>query len=333
MPNLGPVVPVAALAALALIAAPLPVPAQPAPESWPSRPVTMVVTFAAGTAGDVLGRILSPRIGELLGRQVIIENVPGGGGVTGANRVAKAAPDGYVFLLGTSGTQAITQSLYQSPLYNAVTDFAPVGLSVAQPIILIERKDLPAANLQEFIAYAKANQSRMSYGSGGTGTANHLACALFNSTVGIKTTHVPYRSQSPLQDLIGGRIDYTCNFPAAAVPLVDAKQMIALAVLGKDRSPSMPSLPTAQEQGVANVEAATWNGIFLPKGTPAPIVQKLHDAVVGTLDTPAVQERLKEIGAAVAPPDRRSPEYLQQLVESEIAKWAAVIKAADVKLD
>jgi tripartite-type tricarboxylate transporter receptor subunit TctC len=313
--------------------APRPALAESTAQDWPIRPVTMVVTFAAGTAGDVLGRILAPRLGELLGRQVIIENVPGGGGVTGANRVAKAPPDGYLFLLGTSGTQAITQSLYQSPVYNAATDFTPVALSVAQPIILLARRDLPATNLPEFIAFARTNQSKMSYGSGGTGTANHLACALFNHTIGVNITHVPYRSQSPLQDLIGGRIDYTCNFPAAAVPLVEAKQITALAVLGKDRSPSMPSLPTAQEQGLANVEAATWNALFVPKGTPSPIVRKLHDALVGTLDTPSVQERLKEIGATVAPSDRRSPEYLQSLVESEIAKWAAVIKAADVKLD
>jgi len=298
--------------------------------NWPTRPVTMVVTFAPGTAGDVLGRILAPRLGELLGRSVIIENVAGGGGVTGANRVAKAAPDGYTFLLGTSGTQAITQSLYKTPVYNAATDFTPVVLSVAQPIILLARKDLPASNLQEFIAYARANQSKMSYGSGGNGTANHLACAMLNNLIGINTTHVPYRSQSALQDLIAGRIDYTCNFPAVALPLVEAKQMTALAVLGKDRSPSMPSLPTAQEQGLSGVEAATWNAIFLPKGTPAPIVQKLREAVIGALDTPAVQERLREIGAAVAPPDLRSSEYLQQLVESEIAKWAAVIKAAGV---
>jgi tripartite-type tricarboxylate transporter receptor subunit TctC len=333
MVSFGIGVPAAALGLLALLAAPLAAFAESAAPNWPIRPITMVVTFAAGTAGDVLGRILAPRLGELLGQQVIIENVPGGGGVTGANRVAKAAPDGYLFLLGTSGTQAITQSLYQSPVYNAATDFTPVALSVAQPIILLARKDLPATNLQEFIAYAKANQGKMSYGSGGTGTANHLACAMFNGTIGIKTTHVPYRSQSPLQDLIGGRIDYTCNFPAAALPLVEAKQVTALAVLGKDRSPSMPALATAQEQGLANVEAATWNAIFLPKGTPAPIVRKLHDAMVGTLDTPAVQERLKEIGATVAAPDRRSPEYLQRLVESEIAKWAAVIKAAGVTLD
>src|SRR4051812_34180823 len=151
-----------------------------AQNNWPTRPVTMVVTFAAGTSGDVVGRILATRIGELLGQSVVVENVPGGGGVTGANRIAKAPPDGYQFLFGTAGTQAITQSLYKNPLYNSVTDFAPVSLTVSQPIVLLSRRDLPAVNLQEFIAYTKANQSRMSYGSGGNGTANHLACAMLN---------------------------------------------------------------------------------------------------------------------------------------------------------
>jgi tripartite-type tricarboxylate transporter receptor subunit TctC len=290
----------------------------------------MVVTFAAGTAGDVVGRVLGARIGELLGKSVIIENVPGGGGLTGANRVAKAPPDGYQFLLGTSGTQAITQWLYKTRLYNAETDFAPVALTVSQPIVLLARKDLPVKTLQEFISYTRANQARMSFGSGGNGTANHLACAMLNNTIGVTVTHVPYRSSSPLQDLIAGRIDYTCNFPAAALPLIRAGQIVPLAVLSKDRAPSMPSLPTADEQGLTNFEAATWNGIFLPRGTPAPIVQKLHAAVVGALDTPATRQRLNEIGAAVIPPERRSPEYLQAFVKSEIKKWEAVVKAAGV---
>ena len=299
-------------------------------QEWPTRPVTMVVTFAGGTAGDVVGRVLGAGISERLGKPVIIENVPGGGGTIGANRVAKAPPDGYQFLLGTSGTQAITQWLYKSRLYNAATDFTPVAMTVSQPIILLIRKDLPATNLQEFITYTKANQSKMSYGSGGNGTANHLACAMLNNTIGVTVTHVPYRSSSPLQDLIAGRIDYTCNFPAAALPLVEGKQIVPIAVLSRDRAASMPSLPTADEQGLSNFEAATWNAIFLPKDTPAPIVQKLHEAVVGTLGTPATRDRLNEIGAAVIPPERRSPEYLQRFVESEIKKWETVVKAAGV---
>jgi len=300
-------------------------------QNWPTRPVTMVVPFAAGGGADALGRVLAPRLSEVLGQQVIVENVGGAGGMSGAYRVAKAPPDGYQFVLGTSGTHAQNQSLYKTPLYNAATDFAPVALVAEQPIVLIARKDLPADNLQQFIAYAKANQANMQYGSAGAGSSVQLACVLLNAANGLKVTHVPYRGSAPaMQDLIGGRIDYQCANVGPVVPQIEGNLVKAIAILTKNRTPILPALPSAHEQGLANFEAFIWYALFLPKGTPAAIVQKLNAATIATMNTPSVQERLKEVGADLVAPERRSPDYLAGFVESEIEKWAAPIKAAGV---
>lgn len=299
-------------------------------QDWPTRPVTMVVTFAAGTAGDVVGRILSGPLGEALGRTVIVDNVPGGGGITGSNRIAKAAPDGYQFLVGTVGTHAIAPTLYKNPPYDAVADFAPVGLLLEQPIVLLARKDLPATTLREFTAYAKVHQKAMQYGSGGTGTANHLACARLNMALGVNVVHVPYRSTSAMQDLLAGRIDYTCNFLSTSMAQIESRQITAIAILTRARSPISPSIATAHEQGLTDFDASTWSGFFLPKNTPAAIVQKLNQAASAVVDTPSVQAKLKEIGATVVGPKRRSPSYLKAFVESEIRKWAEPIKAANL---
>jgi len=300
-----------------------------ATQNWPIRPVTMVVPFGAGSGIDVLGRILAPRLSEILGQQVVVENVGGAGGMTGASRVAKAAPDGYQFVLGNVGTHAQNQSLYPKPLYNAATDFAPIALIADTPQVLIARTDLPANNLQEFIAYAKANQAKMQYGSAGAGSAAHLGCVLLNTAIGVNVTHVPYRGGGPaMQDLIAGRIDYQCPLIALAISQIESKSVRAIAVLTRGRSAILPALASAREQGLTDFEISTWNAFFLPKGTPPAIAQKLHDATVATMNTPAIHERLMQIGAELAAPERRSQDYLQEFVASEIKKWEAPIKAA-----
>jgi len=300
-------------------------------QNWPTRPVTMVVPYPAGAGVDVLGRILSPRLSEQLGQQVIVENIGGTGGMAGSARVARAAPDGYTFVLGNTGTHAQNQTLYKNPLYNAATDFAPVVLIAETPQVLVARKNLAADTLPAFIAYAKANQARMQYGSAGAGSPGHLTCMLFNAASGIGVTHIPYRGAAPaMQDLIAGRIDYLCTIASTVIPQLEGRTIKAIAVLSRDRSSSVPALASAHEQGLANFDASTWLGFFLPKSTPAPIVQKLHDATVAAMNMPAVQQRLKDTGNDVVAPERRSPAYLQKLVESEIAKWAAPIKAAGV---
>jgi tripartite-type tricarboxylate transporter receptor subunit TctC len=330
MINSRTVVGFAAVAVLALLAVCGPVSAQ----SWPSRPMTMVVPFAAGGGADIMGRILAARLSEILGQQVIVENAGGAGGMTGAYRVAKAAPDGYQFVLGTNGTHAQNQSLYKNPLYNAATDFAPVALIAEQPIALMARPDFPADDLKGFIAYAKANQATMKYGSAGTGSAVQLSCVLLNAANGLTITHVPYRGSAPaMQDLIAGRIDYQCANVAPALGQIEAHQVKALAILGRRRTALVPDLATAHEQGLTDFDAILWYGLFLPKGTPTEIVQKLNAAIIATMNTPSLQERMKQIGAELAPPEFRSPEYLGKLVESEIVKWAGPIKASGVTAD
>jgi tripartite-type tricarboxylate transporter receptor subunit TctC len=326
MPTIRTIFAVAALVAVTLAAT-----APAAAQDWPTRPVTMVVTYAPGGSTDIVGRILSPRLAEILRQGVIIENIGGAGGMNGAARVAKAPPDGYQFVLGNVGTHAQNQTLYKNPLYNAATDFAPVALLVNLPMMMVARTDLPANNLPEFIAYAKANQGKMQYGSAGTGAPTHLACALFNAAIGVNITHVPYRGSSQaLQDMIAGRIDYHCLNAAAAIPHVEGKTAKAIAMFTKERSAAFPNLASAHEQGLKDFVADNWLAFFLPKNTPAAIVRKLHGAAVATITTPAVVARLKETGSDVVAPERRSPEYLQKFVESEIEKWAGPIKAAGV---
>ena len=316
------------LAVLAGVAAPA------AAQDFPNRPVTMIIPFAAGGPTDVLGRIVGARMSEVLGQQVVIENVGGAGGMTGAARVAQSAPDGYTIGLGTVGTHAQGQSLYKKPLYNAATDFTPVALIAEVPIVLIARKDFPAANLKEFVDYAKKNQDKMTFGSAGTGSATHLGCVVLNTAMGTGITHVPYRGTGPaMQDLQGGRIDFLCEVVSTAKPQIDGNTVKAIAILTKQRSPALPDVATAAEQGLPDVEAYTWNAIFLPKGAPDAIVKKLHDATLAAMHTPSVKERLEGLGAMIVPDDRATPQYLGNFVKSEIEKWAAPIKASGATAD
>jgi tripartite-type tricarboxylate transporter receptor subunit TctC len=302
-------------------------------EDWPTRPLTMINPFAAGGPNDVLARLFAQRMGEILGQTIIIENVGGAGGMNGADRVAKAAPDGYAFLQGTVGTQAQNQTLFKKPSYDSTTDFAPVALMVEAPLVLIARKDMPVKDMKEFVAYAKANRDKMQYASAGTGSAIHLGCALMNMVAGIDVVHVPYRGANPaMQDLMGGRVDYLCDIITTAKPQIDAGTVKAIAILTKERSPVLPSVPTAIEQGF-DVEAYTWNAFFLPRGTPAAIVQKLNRATVEAMKTPDLREKLEGAGLKFVSDDRTTPEYLAKFVESEIAKWAVPIKASGISVD
>ncbi len=310
------------------------VPAHGVAQAWPTRPVTMVVPLAAGGAIDGIGRIINPHLSEILGQQVIIENVGGAGGMIGAHRVAKAAPDGYQFVFGTAGTHAQNQTLYKQPRYNAATDFAPVVLIAEMPLVLIARRELPINNLQEFIAYTEANQAKMQYGSPGAGSPSHLACALFNAAIGVDVTHVAYRGGGPaMQDLIAGRIDYQCPNAAAAIPQLESNMVKAIAIMTKDRSSILPNLASAREQGLKDFEVENWVAFFLPRATPTAIIRKLNEATIAAMNRPAVQERLRELGAEVVAPERRSPEYLQRFVESEIKKWAETIKASGLAIN
>ena len=314
------------------VAGMLALPAAAAAQDFPTRPLTMVIPFSAAGGVDVVGRIMAARMSEILGRNVIVENVGGAGGMIGSARIARAAPDGYQFLLGSVGTHPQNQTLYKNPLYNSATDFQPLALVAEQPIVLAARKDFPADTLPEFIAYTKANQAKMQYGSPGSGSSSHLACALFTAAAGLKVAHIPYRTGST-QDLIAGRIDYQCPTGAVAVPLVEGKLAKMIATLTRERWPRLPELASAHEQGLTDFEAYIWYALFLPKGTPAAIVQKLSAAARQAMDTPFVQTKFEGIGATVPAPERRTPEYLQTFVEREIARWADPIKAAGLKME
>jgi tripartite-type tricarboxylate transporter receptor subunit TctC len=301
-------------------------------QSWPVRPVTMVVPFAAGGGTDLLGRIVAQRLSEVLGQQVIVENIGGAGGMLGSARVVKSPPDGYTMVVGTTA-DAINQSLYKAPLYNLATDLLPAGLMGNQPTVLLARKDFPANTLQEFAAYLKANLKSVQYGSAGAGSTGHLFCELLNAALGIgSVTHVPYRGGGPaMQDLIAGRYDYICTLSPTGKPLIDGDLVKGIAILQPTRSPEIPSLPSTAEQGLADFDVSTWFGLFFPKGTPEPITRKLNAAVAQTLDTPWVHDRFKEIVANVATPEERSPEYLKKLVESETTKMGAAIRGAGLQ--
>jgi tripartite-type tricarboxylate transporter receptor subunit TctC len=303
-------------------------------QTYPSKPLTMIIPFAAGGPTDVLGRVVAQRMSEILGQQVVVENVGGAGGMTGSKRTADAPADGYNFVIGTVGTHAQSQTMFKKPLYNSASDFTPVALLAEVPIVLITRKDLPVSDLKEFVAYAKANQGKMQFGSAGAGSATHLGCVLLNYLIGVDIAHIPYRGTGPaMQDLQGGRIDYLCEVVSTAKPQIDGGTVKGIAIMTKDRSKALPNVPTGIEQGVDKLEAYTWNAIFLPKGAPAEVVQKLNAAAREAMRTPAVRERLEGLGAVVVSDDRATPEFLGQFVKDEISKWAGPIKASGVSVD
>ncbi|KAB2883409.1 MAG: tripartite tricarboxylate transporter substrate binding protein BugD [Pseudorhodoplanes sp.] len=303
-------------------------------QTYPTRPVTLVIPFAGGGPTDLLGRIVAGRMSEILGQQVVVENVGGEGGEAGAKRVADAAPDGYAIVMGTVGTHAQSQTLYKTPRYNALTDFTPVALLAEVPIVLIARRDLPVEDLKSFAAHVKENESKMTFGSAGAGSASHLACVVANAALGLKVAHAPYQGTGPAtEDLQGGRIDYLCEIAATAGPALDSGSVKGIAVMAPRRSRVLPALPTAMEQGVAGIDAYTWNAIFLPKGAPEAVVRTLADAVDKALETPAIKERLTEHGWIVVPKDRRTPAFLASFLKTEIEKWAGPITASGATVE
>src|ERR1700733_7268371 len=318
------------LAATLAIAAASPAGAQ----DWPTRPMTLVVPFAAGGGVDVSARIQAQGMSERLGQPIVVDNMGGAAGMTGALHVAKSDPDGYTLLIGNSGTQAFSQSLYKAPLYNSVADFTPVGLATESPRMLIARKDLPVSNLQAFIAYVKANQATMQFGSAGVGSGTHLPCVLLNMAMGVNVTHVPYRGEGPVQqDLIGGRIDYMCSTIQTGAALAKEGIVKGVAVMSGHRVKIIPDLATTGEQGLPGVEASVWNAFFLPRGTPQPIVQKLNKTMSATLDDPAIRARLEDLGLEIAAPEGRTPDYLPPFLAAEVQRWGKVVHAAGISAD
>ncbi len=313
-------------AALALIAT-----AAQAQGTYPTRPITLVVPFAAGGPTDVISRIMGDSLSRTLGQQVVIENVTGAGGTVGVTRVMKAAPDGYTILMGNLGTQAASVGLYPNLAYDPRTDFEPIMNAAATPMLVVAKKDLPVKDFKEFIAYVKANASKMNYGTGGVGATSHLTCLFLDNLLGVKPQHVPFRGSGPaLTALLGGQIDYVCDQTVGVVPSIQAKEAKGLVVAVKNRLAVVPDVPTAEEQGLPEFQATGWNALFAPKGTPKEIIEKLNSAARTALKDETSRKRLLDLGAELPDEAGQTPEALAKLVSSEIDKWVPIIKKAGV---
>jgi tripartite-type tricarboxylate transporter receptor subunit TctC len=299
---------------------------------WPTHPLTMVVPFAAGGGTDVMARIVGRRMSEILGQEVSVQNKPGAGGMVGSAYVARAKPDGYTFVFG-SRSAAIDMTLYKHPTYNLQNDLAPVVLVADQPTILVARKDLPVDGLQDFIAYVKRNASTIRMGSAGVGATGFVDCAIFNGMIGVNIQAIPYRGSGPaMQDLTTRQFDYICTISGSAAAPLQNDLIKGIAVLRHERLPSLPNVPTAYEQGM-DFDASTWFGFFVPKGTPAAVIKKLHDVTVTAMETSSVQEQLATIGAYVVPFEHRSTEYFESIISPEIEKNGAPLKALGISVD
>jgi tripartite-type tricarboxylate transporter receptor subunit TctC len=277
---------------------------------------------------------MAARLSEILGQQMVIENVGGAGGLTGTVRVAKAAPDGYTLLLSGSAVLSQNPTFRKQPPYDPIADFAHVALFSDSARVLIARKNFPADDFKTFLTYTKEHQTTLQYGSPGAGSGGHTCAVLLDGAMGAKITHVPYRGAGPaMQDLIGGRIDYMLEQISTATPQIKAGAVKAYATLGLERGPGLENIPTALELGVKGLDCGAWGSFSFPKDTPKEIVQRLAKASSDAIDTPAVIERFKTIGVVVTPKDRRSPEFLTNFVKSELARWVEPIKASGVMLD
>jgi tripartite-type tricarboxylate transporter receptor subunit TctC len=300
-------------------------------QEWPTHPVTLVVPYAAGGPVDALGRILGTGLSDKLGQQITIENVGGAGGMTGSAKVAQARPDGYTMVLGTVGTHAQGQTLYKKPLYNAATDFTPVALIAEVPIVLIARKDLPANNLKELIAWLKANPNATS-ATIGVGSAAHMCMVYFQNETGTKFQTVPYRGAAPaMQDLLAGTIDLFCPEAGQTLPQFRAGSVKAFAVLTEKRWFAAPDVPTIDEAGVPGVHFPFWHGLWAPKGVSADVLARLNAAVVAALADPGARKRFNDLGHEVAPSEQQTPAALAAFYKAETDKWWPIIKAANIK--
>src|ERR1700709_255773 len=298
-------------------------------QTYPTRAITMIVPFAAGGPTDVISRIVTGHMAQTLGQSIIIENVVGAGGTTATARAARATNDGYTLITGHMGTHAASVPLYPKLAYHPEKDFEPVSLLAGTPILILARKDFPPKDLKEFIAYAKANTEKLNAAHAGVGSVSHVSCQLLNSVLGIRPTGVPFNGTGPAMNaLVGGQVDYICDQIVNAVPQINAGTIKAYAVATPERNPSLPDVPTTAEAGLPAFQAQAWNAIFAPKGTPAPLVAKLNEAVGMALNDQTVRKRLLELGSVIPAPAERTPEALAALVKSEIAKWTPVLKPA-----
>jgi tripartite-type tricarboxylate transporter receptor subunit TctC len=304
-----------------------------AAQAFPSRPVTMIVPLAIGGSTDVIARIVAEGMRSTLGQPVVVENVTGAGGTIGVGRVARAAPDGYTISLGQWGTNMANGAIY--PLqYDIIGDFDPVALIANQPFLIDSRKTMPAKDLKELIGWLKANPDKATEGNSGIGTPSHVAGILLQNTLGIRWQMVPYRSAGlSMQDLVAGQIDILLDTPAVSLPQVSGGGIKAYAVTAKSRIAVAPDIPTVDEAGLPGFYFSFWHAIWVPKGTPKPVIAKLNEAVVNALADPLVRKRLTDIAQDIFPRDQLTPEALGAFHRAEAEKWWPIIKAAGIKAE
>ena len=298
-------------------------------EDYPARTVTVIVPFAAGGPADITGRIVADILSRHLNQKFVVENVGGAGGTIGALRAARAAADGYTILSGHLGTNALAPAFYPNLGYDPLRDFEPIGLSAEYPELLVVRKDFPANDLREFIAYARTNAGKLNVGHAGLGSVSYIGCLLLNSAIGIKPTMVPFTGTAPvLNAMLAGEIDYECDPVLGTLSQVRAGSVKALAVASKKRSAMLPDVPTSHEQGLPEFDCAPFYGVFVPSGTPQAIIDRLADALNNGLSEEAVQKRLADLGAEIIEPNRRGPKALADLIRSESARLMPILRAA-----
>ena len=302
-----------------------------AAQAWPAKPIKWVVPFAPGGTTDILARTISEKLTVALGVPVIVENKPGAGGGVGADLVAKSAPDGYTILGGTISTHAINASLYSNLPYDPVKDFVPITLIARVPNMLVVNPEVPAKDVKELIALLKANPGKYTFASSGNGTSQHLSGELFKSMAGVEMQHIPYEGSPPaLQDVVAGHVTMTFDNITTAWPLAKAGKLRALAVTTAKRSSIAPDVPTLAEAGLPGFEIGSWQGVFAPAGTPAPIVRRLNAEIVKILRLPEINDRLAGLGAEIV---ADSPEEFAALVKAEVVKWSEVVKKSGAKVD
>jgi len=304
-------------------------------QTYPSRPITMIVPFAAGGGTDVTARIISEHMSRTLGQPIIIENIAGAGGTTGSTRAMRANPDGYTIEMGQMGTHATAVALYPNLAYKPDIDFAPIGLVMAVPVMIVARKDFPSKDLKEFVLYAKSNAQKLNIAHPGVGSIGFACGLLFNSITGVKSTSVPFNGAGPAMNaLIGGQIDYMCDGGINnSVPHVQSGTIKAYTIGSEHRSPALPNVPTSKEMGLPEFKVSGWLALFAPKGTPKPVLDKLTDALDKALDDDNTRKRLLDLGAEIPEQASRGQQALANLVKSEIARWAPIIKAANVNAE
>jgi len=309
------------------------VPALVFAQAYPVKVITIIVPFAAGGPTDTVTRLIAQSMGKTLGQQIIVENVGGAGGTIGATRGAKAAPDGYTLLLHHIG-MSTAPALYRKLPYNAVTDFEPIGLITDVPMTLVARKDFPAKDFKELVAYVKANKDKVSYANAGLGAASHLCGMLFMSAIETDLTTVPYKGTGPaMNDLLGGQVDFMCDQTTNTTSQIKAGKVKVYGVTTAKRVPSLPEVPTLGEAGLKNFEVAIWHGLYAPKGTPKAIVERLATALQEALKDPLIKTRFAELGTEPVAIERARPDALRAHLKAELDKWAPVIKKAGVYAD